>query len=174
MSAEFTSLSESCLFSKLSEEELSIVAAVLKPLDIKKGDSVFKEGDAGEDMFIFLSGALSAFGTQSDGTQRWLFDIEPGEFFGEMSIIAHEPRSATINAVSDSVVMIFRETDFFRIISENPVIGLKILRAIGIAQNQWLNQSSKYYNDLMRWGETARRRAITDEMTGLYNRRFLE
>ncbi|MCL2472054.1 MAG: GGDEF domain-containing protein, partial [Treponema sp.] len=39
---------------------------------------------------------------------------------------------------------------------------------------QWLDQSSKSYSDLMRWGETARKRAITDELTGLYNRHFLE
>jgi diguanylate cyclase (GGDEF)-like protein len=54
------------------------------------------------------------------------------------------------------------------------VTGYKILRTIGVVQNQWLDQSSKSYNDLIRWGEIARRRAITDEMTGLYNRSFLE
>jgi diguanylate cyclase (GGDEF)-like protein len=54
------------------------------------------------------------------------------------------------------------------------MIGLKLLQAIGTVQNQWLDQTSKHLEDLMRWGETARRRAITDELTGLYNRRFLE
>ena len=172
--ADYAALSKSSLFSGLSETEFNIAAEVLKPINVKKGDFVFKEGDAGEEMFILFSGSLSAFGAQSDGTQRWLFDIKPGDFFGEMSIIVHEPRSATINAVADSVVMILMETDFFSIISEHPIIGFKILRAISVIQNQWLDQSSKSYSDLMRWGETARRRAITDEMTGLYNRRFLE
>ena len=169
-----TALAVSSLFSGLGEAEFSIIAGVLKPLQVKKGGIIFKEGDAGEDMFILFSGSLSAFGTQSDGTQRWLFDIKPGDFFGEMSIIAHEPRSATISAAEDSVVMMFRETDFYRVISEHPVIGFKILRAISVVQNHWLDLSSKSYSDLMRWGEAARRRAITDEMTGLYNRRFLE
>jgi diguanylate cyclase (GGDEF)-like protein len=70
--------------------------------------------------------------------------------------------------------MVLHGIDFYRIIFEQPMIGVKILRAIGAVQNQWLDQSSKSYSDLMRWGETARRRAITDELTGLYNRRFLE
>ncbi|GBU27157.1 diguanylate cyclase [Treponema sp. R8-4-B8] len=162
------------LFSGFDENEYNTVSKLLKLIYAKKDDVIFKEGDKGEDMFILLSGSLSAFGAQSDGNQRWLFDINPNEFFGEMSIIAHEPRSATICAKTDSVVMILNNVDFFRIISDHPIIGYKILRTIGTVQNQWLSQSSKSYNDLIRWGENARRRAITDEMTGLYNRRFLE
>jgi diguanylate cyclase (GGDEF)-like protein len=162
------------IFSELNEIEFNIVGEVLKPVYAKKDNTIFREGDAGENMFILLSGSLSAFGAQTDGTQRWLFDIKPGDFFGEMSIIAHEPRSATICAKTDSVVMMLNIVDFFRIIAEHPVIGYKILKVIGLVQNQWLSQSSKSYSDLIRWGETARRRAITDEMTGLYNRRFLE
>jgi diguanylate cyclase (GGDEF)-like protein len=136
---------------------------------------IFREGDAGKEMYIFISGLMKAYAKQSDGNQRWLFDIkQPGEFFGEMSIIAHEPRSAAIGAAEDSVAMKLKEDDFFGIISRYPMIGSRILRAIGTVQNQWLDQASKSYNDLIRWGENARRRAITDEMTGLYNRSFLE
>jgi diguanylate cyclase (GGDEF)-like protein len=54
------------------------------------------------------------------------------------------------------------------------MIGKKILRAIIQVQNTWLEQTSRQVGDLMRWGETARRRAISDELTGLHNRRFLE
>jgi len=165
---------ESPLFNELDENEFKVIFDVLKPVQAAKGDIIFKEGDTGEDLFILLFGALSASGLQSDGTQRWLFDIYPGDFFGEMSIIANEPRSATITAVDDSVVLTIRAVDFYKIITYHPTIGFKILKVISIVQNQWLDQSAKSYSDLIRWGETARRRAITDEMTGLYNRRFLE
>jgi diguanylate cyclase (GGDEF)-like protein len=70
--------------------------------------------------------------------------------------------------------MVLQGIDFYRIVFEHPMIGVKLLKAIGVVQNQWLDQSSKHLGDLMRWGETARRRAITDELTGLYNRSFLE
>jgi diguanylate cyclase (GGDEF)-like protein len=162
------------LFSRLERDEFEIVAKELKTLDVKKGEFIFKEGDSGEDMFIHFSGTLSAYGTQSDGNQRHLFDVTKGDFFGEMSIIAHEPRSASIRAEEDSTTIMLRGDDFYRIISEYPIIGFKLLRTIGKVQNEWLGQSSKSYSDLIRWGEAARRRAITDEMTGLYNRRFLE
>jgi diguanylate cyclase (GGDEF)-like protein len=167
-------LVKSPLFANMSELEFNAVTAFLERRLVKKGATVFKEGDTGEDMFILLAGALSAFVSQSDGTQRWMFDIKLGDFFGEMSIIAHEPRSATLTAREDTDIMVLQGIDFYRIIFEHPMIGVKMLNAIGAVQNQWLDQSSKHLSDLTRWGETARRRAITDELTGLYNRRFLE
>ncbi|MDR0487563.1 MAG: GGDEF domain-containing protein [Treponema sp.] len=172
--ADESALRCSPLFSGFDESEFNTIAAFLRPLRLKEGESIFKEGDAGEEMFVLFSGALSAFCAQSDGTQRRVFEKEPGDFFGEMSIIAHMPRSATITAATDSGLAVLRKIDFFRIIYEQPLIGFRMLRTICGIQNQWLDQNSKSYSDLMRWGETARRRAITDELTGLYNRRFLE
>ncbi|MDR0502754.1 MAG: GGDEF domain-containing protein [Treponema sp.] len=170
----YSAVSKLSLFSFLSEDEFKIVSVFLKLLKIKKDDAVFKEGDTGADLFIHFSGTLSAYRAQADGTMRWLFDVKQGDFFGEMSIIAHEPRSATIKAVSHCLVITLSGEEFYQIISEHPVIGFKILKAISVVQNRWLDQTSKSYSDLMRWGETARRRAITDEMTGLHNRLFLE
>ena len=167
-------VSKLSLFSALNEDEFNITSGLLKTLHITKDETLFHEGDLGEDMFIHFSGTLSAYGTQSDGTQRKLFNVEVGEFFGEMSVIANTPRSVTISAIEDSVAIKFKGSDFYRIIKDYPIIGSKILRSISIVQNKWLDQSSKSVSDLVRWGETARRRAITDEMTGLYNRSFLE
>ena len=168
-------LNETLLFAELNEEEFKMVVGVLEPIFIKKGEPIFREGDAGKDMFILYSGNLKAYGTQSDGNQRLLFELKHrGELFGEMAMVANEPRASTFIAAENSVVLMFRITDFYRIISQNPIIGFKILKAIIIIESQKLDQSSKSYSDLVRWGETARRRAITDEMTGLYNRRFLE
>jgi diguanylate cyclase (GGDEF)-like protein len=70
--------------------------------------------------------------------------------------------------------MVLQGIDFYRIVFEHPMIGIKMLNSIGLVQNNWLNQNSKYLRDLIQWGETARRRAITDELTGIYNRNFLE
>jgi diguanylate cyclase (GGDEF)-like protein len=162
------------LFSALDESEFGIVREVLNILNVKQGEFIFYEGDVGNEMFIHYSGTLNAYVKQTDGTERMLFNVSPGDFFGEMSIVAHEPRSATIRAEEDSTVIMLRSLDFFKIITYNPIIGFKILKSISIVQNRWLNKTSKAFSDLTRWGETARRRAITDEMTGLYNRRYLE
>jgi diguanylate cyclase (GGDEF)-like protein len=170
----YSQLMGSPLFSAMSEPEFAVISSFLEFRPIAKDAVIFNEGDSGKEMFILLSGELGAYISQSDGTARWLFDIRPVDFFGEMSIIANEPRSATIVARNNAEVMVLRSVDFYRIVFEHPLIGIKMLRIIEDVQNEWLDRSFRHLNDLMRWGETARRRAITDELTGLYNRSFLE
>ena len=162
------------LFQGFSELELNAVSAFLEPRRIREGELVFNEGTAGEEMFILISGNISASVTQPDGTPRSMFEIHPGEFFGEMSVIANESRSATLTARTDSELLVLHGIDFYRIIYEHPMIGIKILKAIGKVQNKWLLETSKDLGDLLRWGETASRRAVADELTDLYNRGFLE
>jgi diguanylate cyclase (GGDEF)-like protein len=161
-------------FAGMDEEECGVVAALLETRWVLRKTTLFGEGDAGDELFILLSGKLNALVRQSNGIQRLLFTIVPGDFFGEMSVIAREPRSATIVAAEDADVAVLRKVNFYHIIQEYPRIGVKILRNIVRIQNSWLEQSARYLADLTRWGEAARRRAITDELTGLYNRRFIE
>jgi diguanylate cyclase (GGDEF)-like protein len=165
--------SGSPLFSRMNKTEFKIVSSLLKYCRVERDATVFNEGDAGKDMFILLSGSLSAFVSRFDGVRQWIFDIKPGDFFGEMAIIADDPRSATVISREKSELLVLRGDDFYRILSEYPLIGIKFLKAIGGVQNTWLDQTSLHLKDILHWGETARRRAITDELTGLYNRRFL-
>ena len=167
-------LRKSSLFKDLSNLELEAIVDFLEPRSVKDGDTVFKEGDAGDEMFVATSGKIDAWVSQTDGTQRRMFELGTGAFFGEMSIIANESRSATITAQGDLELLAIHGSDFYRIIFEYPMIGMKILKVIKNVQNTWLEQTSRHLGDIMRWGETARRRAISDELTGLYNRRFLE
>jgi diguanylate cyclase (GGDEF)-like protein len=64
--------------------------------------------------------------------------------------------------------------DFYRILYEHPMMGIRLLESIGKVQSGWLDKSVRHLSDLLRWGESARRRAVTDDLTGLNNRRFLE
>jgi diguanylate cyclase (GGDEF)-like protein len=165
---------KSHLCSGLSELEFNAITAFLEPRKVKKGEVIVQEGAAGEEMYILVFGKIVAWVSQVDGTQRRMFGLNPGDFFGEMSIIANEARSATIIAEDDTELLVLHAVDFYRVVFEYPMIGKKILNAIIRLQNIWFEQTSQHLGDLMRWGESARRRAISDEMTGLYNRRFLE
>jgi diguanylate cyclase (GGDEF)-like protein len=49
-----------------------------------------------------------------------------------------------------------------------------MLKAMSRVMVGWLSDNSRFLGDMVRWGETARKRAVTDELSGLFNRRFLE
>jgi diguanylate cyclase (GGDEF)-like protein len=167
-------LINSPLFSSMSELEFNAVTAFLERHHYRKGEIIFSEGDPGQEMFIVLTGHVIATVHLGNGKQRKIYDFEPGRFFGEMAIIEDAPRSATCTATEETDVLVLQGLDFYRLIFEHPMIALKLLSAISQVMTSWLDESSRFLNDLLRWGETARLRAITDSLTGLYNRRFLE
>jgi diguanylate cyclase (GGDEF)-like protein len=167
-------LTGSPLFAELSELEYRAFSALLKKRHIAKDEMIFRQGEPGNELFILRSGELNAFAERAGGGRQWMFKISPPSFFGEMSVVAHTPRSATIAASEDSELVVLGEDDFYHIINHYPMIAVKVLKAIGNVQSRWLEQDFRYLGDLIRWGNTALRRAVTDELTGLYNRRFLE
>ncbi len=167
-------LAGTALFSGMSGLELKAVSEFLKRRDFPRGAVVFREGERGEELFIVHSGRVGSFVTQSDGTRRRIYEFGPGRFFGEMAIVEGEPRSATCWAEEDTTLLVLEGIDFYRLVFDYPMIGLKLLSSIGRVMVSWLNESSRFLNDLVRWGETARRRAVEDALTGLFNRRFLE
>ncbi len=162
------------LFREMSGLELNAVSAFLEPRHLAAGDIVFREGESGDEMYIVRAGLIASFVTLEDGTQREIYEHPPGNLFGEMAIIEGEPRSATCWAKTEAELLVLEGLDFYRLVWEHPVIGVKLLSSMARVMVSWLNQASGFLGDLVRWGETARYRAIMDDLSGLFNRRFLE
>lgn len=162
------------LFRDMSGLEVNAVSAFLEPRRYSEGSVVFREGESGKELFIVRSGRVGSYVTQSDGTRRDVYEFAPGVLFGEMAIIEDEPRSATCYAKEDAELLVLDGIDFYRLVWEHPVIGVKLLSSMARVMTAWLDEASGFLGGLVRWGEAARRRAVTDELTGLFNRRFLE
>ena len=98
---ENLNLLNSPFFTGMSELGIKVLSAYLKSRKLKKGETVFNEGDLGESMFIFVSGKLSAFVSQSDGTEHWIFDVKQGDILNYSipgyinKIVANLPYYAT-------------------------------------------------------------------------------
>ncbi len=162
------------LFKDMSGLEINAIAAFLEPRRYPKESVVFHEGDSGKELFLVHYGRVGSWVAQSDGTRREIYEFAPGVLFGEMAIIEEEPRSATCYAKEDTELLVLDGLDFYRLVWEHPVIGVKLLSSMARVMTAWLDEASGFLGGLVRWGEAARRRAVTDELSGLFNRRFLE
>jgi len=162
------------IFFLLSSKEMSLISERLKLIHVKNGETLFREGDEGNELFVVHSGRVAISIALPDSTQRVLREFSAGEFFGEMSIFENEPRSATCTAREASTLYALHERDFFELIEASPTTAIKIMYQMSQITTQRLRNTSEFLSDLVRWGETARKRAITDELTGVYNRHFLE
>lgn len=118
---------EGTLFSNLTHEELSQLAQIVRERKFDRNQVIFYEGDLGGSLYIIASGTVKIVMMADDGREHILGLLHEGDFFGEISLIDGEPRSATAIAQDKvNIVMISRE-DFIRLLRENPEMSLKIM-----------------------------------------------
>ena len=98
-------LREVRLFKDIADPELTALALTLRERPVKRGGVLFREGEAGEEMFIVLRGSIVISKPVTGRVEQVLARIGPGDFFGEMSLFDRSPRSATIQAESDVTLL---------------------------------------------------------------------
>lgn len=126
-------ISSSPLFEMLSREELERLAELAQERRCAAGEVLFEEGQLGDSLFVIVRGEVEVLG-RDGGTPQPLAVLGPPEFFGEMSLIDRELRSATLRAKTDAELLqlttqglaAFREThrDGFTFIVINIARGL--------------------------------------------------
>ena len=141
---EVSFLSPITLFSKLSPYELAVIASRLKQQSFRSGEVIFEQGERGDAMFIIRSGRVRIFSQDESGQELTLNVYEPGEFFGEFSIIDGEPRSASAEAVESTDAMVLRNQDLIAILGDHPEIAISLLRGLVLR----LRYTTGYAEDL--------------------------
>ncbi|VDB00619.1 cAMP-binding proteins - catabolite gene activator and regulatory subunit of cAMP-dependent protein kinases [Olavius algarvensis spirochete endosymbiont] len=162
------------IFSSLDARELRKIQRFLKELRVPAGETIFREGDEGLLMYVILSGTVSISIKTADGEEVEVSRICEGSFFGEMSILEKTVRSATCRAL-DSCHMLSLDWKGFRtLMIRQPKASIKVIQhMLNTATSRFLKTGS-FLSDMLKWGENARIRAVTDDFTGLYNRRFFD
>lgn len=161
-------------FSGMTPLELDAIAELLERRRYATGDLLFSEGDAGTEMFFVSSGKVGFFAIGPDGSRRESKPLGPDNYFGEMSLISGEARSKTAYALENTSVFVLSGLGFHGMVWDTPMLGVKFLKAMAASRIEQLSKASGFLDDMVRWGETARRRAVTDDLSGLFNRRFVE
>ena len=167
-------LKEVGILADLSEGELHEVSSFFTFQGYQKDEVLFPEGAAGEELYIVGTGRVVSWIRLADGTAHQVGDFGPGNFFGEMAIIEKAPRSATCQATEPSTVFVLKAADFYRLMDEQAGIAIKIMNRMLDATADRSIRSSEFLSDMVRWGDEARKRAVVDGLTGLFNRRFLD
>ena len=98
-------LSRSPLFEMLSNQELEYVADLSRPRKYTAGQVVFEEGELGDSLYVIVGGEVEVERRDAAGNPQLLVRLGPPDFFGEMSLIDKEYRSATVKARMDSELL---------------------------------------------------------------------
>ena len=113
------------LFHACSNKELARIAALADEHHVEAGEVLTQEGRPGGEFFVIADGEAKA-------TLRGkkLATLGAGSFFGEMSLLDHGPRAATITAETPMHLLVLDPRSFMSLLDEVPSVSRKILRGL--------------------------------------------
>ncbi len=114
----------------LSGEDLRWVAKRVQRRQYGRGDIIFVKDDPGESMFIVEDGAVRIYVPGTQGADLTLAMMQPGEFFGDLSLLDGRPRSASAEAARKTVLLTLEREDLTELVLSRPRAALAILRVI--------------------------------------------
>lgn len=115
------------IFSGLSSSALESILSRMTKRTYRKNNMILMEDEFGDTFFIIGGGSVKITRVSEDGREVILAMLGEGDFFGEMSLLDGETRSANCIALGDSWVLMLRRRDFLEILEEYPKIAISLL-----------------------------------------------
>jgi CRP-like cAMP-binding protein len=100
-----------------------------KTIKASAGNIIFSEGDTGDAMYVVVRGLMQVYRDTSGG-RVVLGKIEAGEFFGEMALIGKTARTATVAALRDSTLAVYKPDELESLLASKPEVGARMIRRL--------------------------------------------
>ena len=118
------------LFSELDDKALEDISRMSVRQKYKKDNMVLIEEEIGSTMFIILRGRVKISRISDEGREVILSILVDGDFFGEMSILDGQTRSANAVTLEDSELMLIQRENFLRILRDYPQVAINLLKEL--------------------------------------------
>ncbi|MFI5302413.1 MAG: cyclic nucleotide-binding domain-containing protein [Polyangiales bacterium] len=131
-----------------SDRDLETLVATGKPLRYTPQMKLFSEGDAARSCFLLLTGEVDVIKATANGPQL-LATLKAGSFVGQIALVDNSPRSATIVARLETVVLEIDRDAFERLCATHAQVGLRFQELIAIAGIRQLRATTARLRDLL-------------------------
>ena len=113
------------LFAAASKPELEEIASIADEIDLPEGKQVITEGETGREFLVIVEGSADV-----DRGGRKIATLGPGDFAGEIALIAKMPRTATITTTSPVRALVITDRAFRQLLEHSPQIQIGVLSAL--------------------------------------------
>ena len=154
-SAVLDRLAQNAVLRSLPPHEVHSMIPHLRDHEIEAGATLFKQGDAGDAMYLIDQGRLGVYiAVEDDPEPKKIGEIGDGDVVGEMALIKNSPRSATIIAETHVQMMRIEKEAFQRVILESPQMKGAVQ---ALAENRSMDSINKRAGeiDISEWSKTA-------------------
>ena len=125
-------LKQAPVFSLVPTDDLRQVAQALEELRFFSGDRIFEINEQGDKLYILVSGRVGISIDPDPLGTNFIATLGPGDCFGEMNLLDDRPRSATAQAIEDSVVLSLDKARLRGLILSYPEISIGMLRSLSL------------------------------------------
>jgi Cyclic nucleotide-binding domain len=126
---ELITLKQVPLFSGLNLDQLAAVDRLMVTRHYAKGESVFRRGDVGAELYVVVEGEIRVH-LDHGGREVTLARHGPGGVVGEMSVFDDQPRSASAQAMTDTAVRVLRRDRLHAIVHDHPEVLLEFIKSL--------------------------------------------
>jgi len=130
-------ISETAIFSNVPKEVLHRICENAQYNILPPHTMIFRQGDVGEGFYIILSGHVRIFRKCKDGTETELAILGPGDIFGELALLAEEPRAGCVETIEETHVILIPKEQFDNILKDYPHVISIFLKKL----YRWIIQS---------------------------------
>jgi CRP/FNR family cyclic AMP-dependent transcriptional regulator len=124
-------LQEVPLFSEMDEQEVAGIRAIMEEMKFKAGQIIIREGELGNLFYVITEGRVEITIRDAGGADLVLHEAGPGDFFGELSMLTNEPRSARIRALEDLTTLSLERDDFFEFLRTHTHAAIDVMVELG-------------------------------------------
>ena len=118
------------LFESLSKDAKNYIINRLRMEMFSPGELIVRQGDTGDSLYIIASGLVKVTKREKDSTSHELARLQTGDYFGEMSLLGGQPRSADITAITDTITLKLLKQDMDAILQEYPSIAVHFSKVL--------------------------------------------
>jgi len=142
------------IFADLTDEQLTRFLQCMEIQRVPQWTEVVKQGEHGDAMYLVLEGELRVR-LMIAGKETILVTLSAGEFFGEISLFDHGPRSADVIANQDAVLLKISASAFRKLIHAAPGLAAPFLFSMGKTLTARIRADNKRYRDSIHFARTA-------------------
>ena len=138
-------LLETPLFEKLDLSELLNIIHIIESIEFPEGATIFNEGDSGDAWYVVYKGTLNVVNDDEK-----VGCIREKGCFGEMSILDNLPRSATISAARDSVLLRVNSEPFNELLQQHNLVAYKLIHQMAILLSERQRHTTQVLSELIK------------------------
>ncbi len=120
----------STLFDGLSDEAFSVIKQAFRSINLAPGQVLFEASEPGHALYLIRRGKVKISHANLDGKEKLLAFLNPGDIFGEMSLVDESPRSARAVAVEASALFALYKQEYFLLIERFPLLAHNLARIL--------------------------------------------